>query len=59
MGDFKVGDIIRGKKTDMYIITDEDMYKAKVLRTYDDRMEIQILEYNSNYGCFIEKNIVY
>ena len=55
MGDFKVGDIIRGKKTDMYIITDEDMYNAKVLRTYDDRMEIQILEYNSNYGCFIGK----
>lgn len=55
MRDFKVGDIIRGKKTDMYIITDEDMYNAKVLRTYDDRMEIQILEYNSNYGCFIGK----
>lgn len=53
MGDFKVGDIIRGKKDNIYLYTDEDMYKAKVLRTYDDRMEIQILEYNSNYRNFI------
>ena len=51
MGDFKVGDIIKGKKDNCYFYTNEDMRKAKVLKTYGKIMKIEILEHK-------DKNLV-
>lgn len=51
MNKFKVGDIIKGKKDNCYLYTDEDMRKAKVLKLYGEFMKIEILEHN-------DKNLV-
>lgn len=47
MSKFKVGDIIKGKENDIYKITDENMYKAKVIALYMcGDMRIKILEHS-------------
>lgn len=45
---FKVGDIIRGKEDNGYAYTDGRMTKAKVIKSYDDVIEIKILEHKND-----------
>lgn len=47
MNEFKVGDIIRGRKNDKYRITNEEMLKAEVLRVENRNMDIKILDHKN------------
>lgn len=50
MAEFKVGDMVRGKASSPYAITDGDMTKAEVVGVYSDGMiGIYVLEHN-NYN---------
>lgn len=51
MSKFKVGDVIKGKKNNCYLYTNEDMCKAKVLKLNGKIMIIEILEHK-------DKNLV-
>ncbi|MFW6247094.1 MAG: hypothetical protein ACOC22_02885 [bacterium] len=42
---FELGDIIKGKENDYYGVTNENMYKGKVIDTQGNYMEIRILEH--------------
>lgn len=45
---FKVGDIVRGKKESMYIITNQDMYKGKIIKIKENGyIDIKILKHKS------------
>lgn len=50
--EFKKGDIIKGLPNNAYGITNEDMTRAKVLKTYGKEMDIEVLEhkYPSHIG---------
>lgn len=43
--EFKKGDIIKGLPNNAYGITNEDMTRAKVLKTYGKKMDIEVLEH--------------
>lgn len=57
---FKAGDLIVGKKHNGYIITNDEMYKAKVIYSYNHGMRIQVLEHHdkNNIGesFWVENN---
>lgn len=46
--EFKKGDIIKGLPNNGYGITDEDMTRAKVLKTYGKKMDIEVLEHRGS-----------
>ncbi len=45
--EFKVGDIIKGKKDNGYDFTNENMTKAKVIETNKEYMKIEIIEHKN------------
>ena len=45
--EFKVGDIIKGKKDNGYDFTNENMTKAKVIETNKECMKIEIIEHKN------------
>lgn len=45
MNEFKIGDIITGLPHNGYHVTNENMIKAKVLSTFNNNMEIEVLEH--------------
>lgn len=53
MNEFKIGDIIAGLPHNGYVWTDKDMLKARVLSTFDNSMNIEILEHkdHNKIGC--------
>ena len=45
---FKVGDRVRGTKNKMYGVTNQDMYKGRIVRIRDDgNIDIEVLEHKS------------
>lgn len=47
---FKVGDIVKGIPGNGYDMTDENMYKGKIITAVDDSMRIKILDHkNKNF----------
>ena len=49
MSKFKVGDIVKGKINAIYMITNEDMIKGKIIRIRDDEfIDIQVIEHKKN-----------
>lgn len=62
MSEFKKGDFVKGKINDLYMITNEDMIKGKVIRINDNGLiDIEVIEHKdkkeegSIYRCLIPK----
>lgn len=45
MSKFKVGDFVKGKINDLYMITNEDMVKGKIIRINDELIDIEVVEH--------------
>ena len=64
MEDFKVGDIIRGKKNNGYGMTNENMYKAKVIalniNSYEEgrEMRIKVLNHKCRQEIGVEYDVM-
>lgn len=59
MGDFKVGDIIRGKKNNGYGMTNENMYNAKVIALkISGEMRIKVLNHKCRQEIGVEYDVM-
>lgn len=47
--DFKVGNIVKGKKGNGYGITNDEMYKGEVIWANNSEMKVRILDHKHSY----------